>query len=98
MKASRTDINNICTKNNTPVLELGRVTEGLGIDMNLYLLPCKAEAGLGSDIVPWEPRECTPVEIISSVAEAGSSSCRETATFSKEKPMTSVIGSLQSHM
>ena len=30
-------------------------------------------------------------DIKTEVDEAGSSSCRETATFSKEKPMTSVI-------
>ncbi len=45
----------------------------LGIDiMNLYHLPCKADNGLGSDILPWEPREYTPMEIKSSVAEIGS--------------------------
>ncbi len=32
--------------------ELGKVEERHGIDMNFYLLPCKAETGLGSDIFP----------------------------------------------
>ena len=51
--------------------ELGKVEERLGIDMSLYRMPCKADSGLGSDILPVERRECTPVEIKSSVAEAG---------------------------
>jgi hypothetical protein len=51
--------------------ELGKVEECHGIDMNFYLLPCKAETGLGSDILPQELRECTPVEIRSLVVEAG---------------------------
>jgi len=32
---------------NNKVSELGKVEERLGIDMNLYLLPCKAENGIG---------------------------------------------------
>lgn len=55
------------------MLELGKMEEGHGIDMNLYLLPCKAKTGLGSDIVPMEHRECTPVEIGDLVFEAGRS-------------------------
>jgi hypothetical protein len=51
--------------------ELDKVEERLGIDMDLYHMPCKAESGLGSDILPVERRECTPAEIKSSVAEAG---------------------------
>jgi hypothetical protein len=51
--------------------ELGKVEERHGIDMNFYLLSCKAETGLGSDRLPQELRECTPVEIRSSVVEAG---------------------------
>ncbi|HEX9845488.1 MAG TPA: hypothetical protein VGA92_03375 [Candidatus Nitrosotenuis sp.] len=43
--------------------------------MNSYLLPCKAETGLSSDRLPQELRECTPVEIRSSVVEAGRCSC-----------------------
>ncbi len=54
-----------------PMSELGRVEERHGIDMNFYLLPCKAETGLSSDILPQELRECTPVEIRNLVVEAG---------------------------
>jgi len=52
-----------------PMSELGRVEERHGIDMNFYLLPCKAETGLGSDILPQELQECMPVDQIS--VEAG---------------------------
>ena len=41
-------------------------------NMNHYQSLRKAETGLDSDIVPWESRECTLVEIKSSVIEAGS--------------------------
>ena len=51
--------------------EIGKVEERLGIDTNFYLLPCKAETRLSSDILPQELRECTPVEIRNSVVEAG---------------------------
>ena len=51
--------------------ELGKVEERRGIDMNFYLLPYKAETGLGSDILLLEQQECTPVEIKHSVVEAG---------------------------
>ncbi|MBI5146932.1 MAG: hypothetical protein HZA84_06900 [Thaumarchaeota archaeon] len=51
--------------------ELGRVEERHDIDMNFYLLSCKAETGLSSDRFPQELRECTPVEIKNSVVEAG---------------------------
>jgi hypothetical protein len=57
------------------MLELGKVEERRGIDMNFYLLPCKAETGLSSDRLPQGLRECTPVEIRSSVVEAGKCSC-----------------------
>ncbi len=39
--------------------------------MNLYLLPHEVETGLGPDTLPVERGECTPAEIRSSVAEAG---------------------------
>lgn len=41
------------------ISELGKVEERHGIDMNFYLLPCKAETGLGSDILPQEVRKVT---------------------------------------
>lgn len=46
---------------------------GRSTEMNLYHLLRKAEDGLGSDTVPMQHGECTPVEIPSWVAEAGSS-------------------------
>jgi hypothetical protein len=39
--------------------------------MNPYQSPRKAETGLGSDRLPQELRELTPVEIIRSVKETG---------------------------
>lgn len=53
------------------VSEPGKVEERRSTDVNLYHLLRKAENGLGSDILPQELREFTPVEIRSSVAEAG---------------------------
>jgi hypothetical protein len=53
------------------MLELGKVEERRGIDMNSYLLRCKAETGLSLDRLPQGLREFTPVEIRSSVVEAG---------------------------
>lgn len=50
--------------------ELGEMEEGRAKDMNLYQSPRKAETGLDSDKLPWEPREFTLVEIRSSVVEA----------------------------
>ena len=41
------------------------------IDMNPCRLVRKAESGSGSDTLPTERGECTPVEIKSSVFEAG---------------------------
>ena len=78
--------------------ELGKVKERLGIDMRLYHLPCTAEDGLGSDRLPSEPWEFTPVEIRSSVAEAGSlcsdvQITGETSASLSGKPTTLVIGS-----
>ena len=52
--------------------ELGKIEEGRAKNMNLYQSPCKAETGLGSDILPQELREFTPAEIRISVVEAGS--------------------------
>jgi len=50
--------------------ELGK---GHNTNMNPYQMFCKAETGLDSDILPREPRECTPAEIKNSVYEAGRS-------------------------
>jgi len=80
------------------VSELGKMEERLGIDMNLHHLPCKAGNGLGSDILPSERWECTPVEIRSWVAEAGSlygdmQITGETSASLSGKPMTLVIAS-----
>jgi hypothetical protein len=61
-------LSNNTTSARMPMSEPGKVEERLGIDMDLYHMPCKAGNGLGSDILP---RECTPAEIKSSVAEAG---------------------------
>ncbi|AFU57032.1 hypothetical protein Ngar_c00820 [Candidatus Nitrososphaera gargensis Ga9.2] len=55
----------------TPVSELGKVEERLGISMGAYLLPCKAETGVRPDTLPVERREFTPGEIRSSVTEPG---------------------------
>ena len=52
-----------------PMSELGK---GHNTDMSPYHLLHKAENGLGSDILPWESRECASVEIKHSVVEAGS--------------------------
>jgi hypothetical protein len=63
------------------MLELGKMEEGRAKDVNSYQSPRKAETGLSSDRLPWEPREFTPaskdsppkngLEIRSSVGEAG---------------------------
>jgi hypothetical protein len=63
------------------MLELSKV-ECRGIDMNPYLLPHKVETGLGSDKLPQGLLECTPVEIRSSVVEAGKRGCGDMATLS----------------
>ena len=55
-----------CNHHDMSELGKGRIT-----DMNMYHLLRKAENGLCSDIVLREPQECTPVEIRSSVVEAG---------------------------
>ena len=57
--------------------DLGKMEEGRAKDMNLYWPPRKAETGLDSDRLPWEPRELTLAEIRSSVVETrrGHSTC-----------------------
>ena len=52
------------------MLELGK---GRITNMNMYQSLRKAETGLCSNILLWEPQECTPVEIKNSVCEAGRS-------------------------
>jgi hypothetical protein len=53
------------------MFELGKMKVGCAKNMNLYQSPRKAETGLGSDRLPQELREFTPVEIICSVKETG---------------------------
>ena len=64
------------------MLEVGKMEECRAKDMSSYQSPRKAETGLGSDRLPWEPREFTPAskdglrepsrpEIIPSIDEAG---------------------------
>jgi len=52
------------------MLELGK---GRITNMNMYQSLRKAETGLCSDILLWEPQEFTLVEIKNSVCEAGRS-------------------------
>ena len=80
MKAS----NILAAAGNNRLLQLGKVTlipnwnmkhERRSTELNLYHLLYKADIGLGSDTLPRQPRECTPVETTSWVFEAGSDGC-----------------------
>lgn len=53
-------------------------------DMNPCRLLRKAESGSGSDTLPRQPRECMPVEIERSVAEAGSGNRGDMAALVRE--------------
>jgi hypothetical protein len=51
--------------------ELGKVEECLDVDMNFYLLPCKAKTGFVFRQITTETAGMIPVEIRSSIIEAG---------------------------